>query len=159
MKRNLSLLFFLLAAVLSAEARNYIVCIGIADYPGTNSDLQLSSRDAATIKNVYEKNGDAMTDILMDSEATVENIKVTMDKLFSRATQNDAVILFFSGHGVPGGFVCFDGSRLKCCFSCLPEQMRNHWKKEDGRTVCLLPIWSGGYEEGRILIVTALLRQ
>jgi uncharacterized caspase-like protein len=32
-----------------------------------------------------------------------------MDKLFSRATQNDAVILFFSGHGVPGGFVCFDG--------------------------------------------------
>ena len=149
MKRNLSLLFFLLAAVLSAEARNYIVCIGIADYPGTNSDLQLSSRDAATIKNVYEKNGDAMTDILMASEATVENIKVTMDKLFSRATQNDAVILFFSGHGVPGGFVCFDGllkyeaitrmmmgcsARRKMVFAdaCFAGKVRNTSKRTQG---------------------------
>lgn len=149
MKRNLSLLFFLLAAVLPVEARNYIVCIGIADYPGTSSDLQVSSRDAATIKTVYEKNGDAMTEILMDREATVENIKVAMNNLFSRASQGDAVILFFSGHGVPGGFVCFDGllkyeaitrvmmgcsARRKMVFAdaCFAGKVRNTSKRTQG---------------------------
>lgn len=109
MKQKLSLVFYFLLTLLSADARNYIVCIGIADYPGSSSDLQVSGQDAATIKNVYEKNGEAITNILMNREATVENVKIAMNNLFCRATKDDAVVLFFSGHGVPGGFVCYDG--------------------------------------------------
>ncbi len=106
--RTLITLLFLTFAV-AAGARNYVVLVGIADYPGTKSDLKVSAQDAVTMKAVYDKNGDATTELLTDNEATVENVKVTMGNLFLRATRDDAVILFFSGHGVPGGFVCQDG--------------------------------------------------
>lgn len=108
--RRLSLIIALfLTLALSAEARNYVVCIGLADYPGTQSDLKLSSQDAVTMKTLYEKNGDAVTDILMNERATVENAKVAIANMFAKATADDAIILFFSGHGVPGGFVCYNG--------------------------------------------------
>lgn len=100
---------FFLVSTISAEAKKYIVCIGIADYPGLKSDLKVSSQDAITIKTVYEKNGDSVTDVLMDREATLENAKVVITNMFNKATKDDAVILFFSGHGVPGGFVCYNG--------------------------------------------------
>ncbi len=103
----ITLLFLTLA--FTAGARNYVVLVGIADYPGTKSDLKVSSQDAVTMKTLYDKNGDATIELLTDNEATVENVKVTMGNLFLRATRDDAVILFFSGHGVPGGFVCQDG--------------------------------------------------
>ena len=99
----------LLTLALTAGARNYIVLVGIADYPGAKSDLKVSANDAVTMKALYDRNGDAVTDILTDSNATVENIRVAMGNLFARATQDDAVTLFFSGHGVPGGVVCYNG--------------------------------------------------
>ena len=102
-----SLLF--LTLTLAVGARNYVVLVGIADYPGTKSDLKVSSQDAVTMKTLYDRNGDAETQLLTDAEATVENVKVTIGNLFARATQDDAIILFFSGHGVPGGFVCYNG--------------------------------------------------
>lgn len=99
----------LLALALVASARNYVVLVGIADYPGTKSDLKVSAQDAVTMQTLYQRNGDADTQLLTNGEATVENVKVTLANLFAHATSADAVTLFFSGHGVPGGFVCYDG--------------------------------------------------
>lgn len=107
-KRHFITLLFLTLALVTV-ARNYVVLVGIADYPGTKSDLKVSAQDAVTMKNLYDRNGDAVTEILTDAEATVENVRVTLGNVFSRATRDDAVILFFSGHGVPGGFVCYNG--------------------------------------------------
>ena len=101
------MMFLTLASV--AEARNYVVLIGIADYPGTKSDLKLSAQDAVTMQTLYEKNGDAVTDLLVNEQATVENAKVAIADMFAKATADDAIVLFFSGHGVPGGFVCYNG--------------------------------------------------
>lgn len=108
MRRLLTTLLFLTLALL-AGARDYVVLVGIADYPGTKSDLKVSAQDAVTMQTLYEKNGNAETQLLTNSEATVENVRVTLNNLFARATSDDAVTLFFSGHGVPGGFVCYDG--------------------------------------------------
>lgn len=102
MRRLLTTLLFLTLALL-AGARDYVVLVGIADYPGTKSDLKVSAQDAVTMQTLYEKNGNAETQLLTNSEATVENVRVTLNNLFARATSDDAVTLFFSGHGVPGG--------------------------------------------------------
>ena len=99
----------LLTLALMARARNYVVLVGIADYPGTKSDLRVSAQDAVTMKELYDRNGNAETLLLTDQEATVENVKVALGSLFARATRDDAITLFFSGHGVPGGFVCYNG--------------------------------------------------
>lgn len=108
MKRSL-ITCILLTLALVAGARSYVLLVGIADYPGTQSDLKVSNRDAVTMKTVYDKNGDAQTEILTDQQATVQNVRVAMANLFARAAEGDAVVLFFSGHGVPGGFVCYNG--------------------------------------------------
>lgn len=109
MNKRSFITLLLLTLVFVAGARNYVVLVGIADYPGNKSDLNVSAQDAVTMKALYDRNGNAETQLLTDREATVENIKVTMGNLFARATKDDAITLFFSGHGVPGGFVCYDG--------------------------------------------------
>lgn len=109
MRRISLIIAIFLALATVAEARNYVVCIGIADYPGTQNDLKLSAQDALTMKTLYDKNGDAVTEILINDQATVEKAKYAIADMFAKATADDAVILFFSGHGVPGGFVCYNG--------------------------------------------------
>lgn len=109
MHRFYRILLLFLAFACVGEARNYIVCVGIADYPGTKSDLKVSSQDAVTIKTLYDKNGNTDSDILTNSNATKASVISAIEIMFSRANADDAIILFFSGHGVPGGFVCFDG--------------------------------------------------
>lgn len=121
MRRPLTTLLLLALALLAGarssalplseceRGKNYVVLVGIADYPGTKSDLKVSAQDAVTMQTLYTKNGNAETQLLTNSEATVENVKVTLSNLFARATADDAITLFFSGHGVPGGFVCYNG--------------------------------------------------
>jgi len=112
--RTLITLLFLTLAVV-AGARNYVVLVGIADYPGTKSDLKVSAQDAVTMKAVYDKNGDATTELLTDNEATVENVKVTMGNLFARATSDDAVIKAIAGDNaitLPAGIYFAAGQKL-----------------------------------------------
>lgn len=106
--KTLFLLVVMLIASLTAEAKIYLVSVGISDYPGTKNDLNLPHNDAATMQWLYRENKQAHTRLLMNDKATVANVKSAMQSLFSKATANDIVVFFFSGHGVKGGFVCYD---------------------------------------------------
>jgi hypothetical protein len=46
--------------------------------------------------------------VLIDEDATRQNILTAMQELFLRAGPNDLVILYFSGHGLPGAFLPID---------------------------------------------------
>lgn len=105
------LAFILLALLLSlptVSARNYIVCVGIADYPGTKNDLRLSADDALTMQQLYQKNSQATVRLFQNEQATVAAVTAAFEQLCSEATEDDAVLFYFSGHGVPGAFVCHD---------------------------------------------------
>lgn len=93
----------------SAQKRIYIVSAGIADYPGNDMDLSLCANDAATIQLVFAKNKKANTILLKNSQATKGAILAALRKQFAKATKNDAILFFFSGHGSPGSLVCYDG--------------------------------------------------
>lgn len=103
------LLLLLITSAATASAKVYLVSVGVSDYPGWSNDLQLPHNNAATMKWLYDENKNAETVLLMNSQATVSNVMNAMSRLFSKATENDIVTLFISGHGVPGGFMCFDG--------------------------------------------------
>lgn len=105
----LFLLVVMLFASLTAEAKIYLVAVGISDYPGTKNDLRLPHNDAATMQWLYKENKHASTKLLMNEKATVASVNSAMYEMFSKATKDDIVVLFFSGHGVKGGFVCYDG--------------------------------------------------
>ena len=109
MKRLICSLTFFLACIILIQARNYVVCVGIANYPGKGNDLNLSVTDVNTIKSLYDKNGNAYIVSFINEQATIDNVKSAIKKTFKKANKKDIITFFFSGHGVPGFFICYDG--------------------------------------------------
>ena len=50
MKRILSIIAMFLFGISFLQSRTYIVCVGIADYPGRQNDLRVSANDAMTYR-------------------------------------------------------------------------------------------------------------
>lgn len=111
MKRLLTLFSVLTLALtfFSANAKTYLVAVGVADYPGTANDLRLCAKDARDIVNLYEMRPGTESLLLTDHQATKENIVRAMTSVYSKATSKDQVMFFFSGHGMKGCFVAYDG--------------------------------------------------
>lgn len=107
--KSLLLWLVLLAVPLQGEAKTYLLSVGISDYPGSQNDLRLPHNDAATMQWVYQQSKYAQTMLLTNSQAKLATVKAALRNMVAKATANDIVVLFFSGHGVPGGFVCYDG--------------------------------------------------
>lgn len=99
----------LLVCTVLMQARTYVVCVGISDYPGTRNDLRVSDNDAKTIHAIFAKNGNVKSSLILNQRATIRNVCNEMRALFAPAESGDEVILYFSGHGVPGGLCCADG--------------------------------------------------
>lgn len=94
---------------LQLQAKVYLLSVGIADYPGKENDLRISDNDAKTIAKVFQATKDVSVNILVNEAATQSALLSTMHTTFEDADYNDAVILYFSGHGTPGALVCHDG--------------------------------------------------
>jgi metacaspase-1 len=74
------------------------VCIGINNYPGTSNDLQGCVNDANDWCALLGEYG-FETALLLDSQATRQNIKSALENLVLSARQGDVVVLTYSGHG------------------------------------------------------------
>ncbi|OAV44745.1 caspase family protein [Lewinella sp. 4G2] len=93
----------------------WAVVVGAARYSHMRT-LRYTDDDAyhlyAFLKSVE---GGALPDeqvkILVDDDATHRNIQMAMREIFLRADENDVILFYFSGHGIPGAFlpVDFDG--------------------------------------------------
>ena len=103
------LLFGLLVCTVPVQAKVYLVSVGIADYPDTKNDLRISDNDAKTIAKVFNATKDASVSVLVNKDATQSALLSAMHTMFEDAGNDDAVILYFSGHGTPGAIVCHDG--------------------------------------------------
>lgn len=109
MKQIGLVIFLFLASIIHIQAKLYVVSVGIADYPGTKNDLRISDNDAKTIAKVFLATKDASVKVLTNEDATQSALLSTMHTLFEDAQSDDAVVLYFSGHGTPGALVCHDG--------------------------------------------------
>lgn len=101
--------FLCLTLNVLATNKIHLVSVGISDYPGVANDLTLPTKDAASVKWLYEKNSNAVTAILTNSAATKEAILTAIRTTFKYSSTDDIVVFFFSGHGYKGGFVAYDG--------------------------------------------------
>lgn len=98
---------FLACTVL--HAKTYVMIAGIADYPEGINDLWFDVNDAKVIKKLYLKNGNSYVISLINSDATPERVLAGMNQAFSKAKHDDAIVFYFTGHGYPGGFMCYGG--------------------------------------------------
>lgn len=102
-----------------AQTKVWAIVVGVASYDHMPV-LRYTDDDAyrfyAFLKSVE---GGALPDenlrILIDEEATRDNILGNMSEVFSMAGPNDLVIFYFSGHGLNGSFlpIDFDGFNNK----------------------------------------------
>ncbi|MEM6963745.1 MAG: caspase family protein [Bacteroidota bacterium] len=103
----------------SADVKIWAVVVGVARYKHMPV-LKYTDDDAYhTYAFLKSPEGGALPDnqvrVLIDEDATRSNILRTMRNVFLRADENDVVIMYFSGHGLPGSFlpVDFDGYNNK----------------------------------------------
>ena len=100
--------FILFSLTVSADAKTYLVAVGVSDYPGNNKDLRLPANDAATVQYIYSKNSNAESVLLTNSNATKSAVLSKLRSTFAKASENDIIVFFFSGHGSKGAFCAYD---------------------------------------------------
>lgn len=115
MMRKLLLIFMLLGWLPMAYAyeNTYVLIVGINDYM-TIGDLPYSIANATAFKDFMMSEGGGSVPaanicVLLDSQATKDNILAQGKALFSKANKNDRAIFYFAGHG---------GSGLLCPYDC-----------------------------------------
>jgi hypothetical protein len=74
------------------------ICIGINNYPGTSNDLQGCVNDARDWSALLNGFGFG-TSLMLDSQATRQNIKAALGDLVTSAGEGDVVVFTYSGHG------------------------------------------------------------
>lgn len=100
--------FILFSLAVTANAKTYLVAVGVSDYPGTDKDLRLPANDAVTVQYIYSKNSNAESVLLTNSNATKSAILSKLRSTFAKASENDIIVFFFSGHGSKGAFCAYD---------------------------------------------------
>lgn len=101
------------------QSKVWALVVGVASYDHMPA-LRYTDDDAyrfyAFLKSLE---GGALPDeqvrVLIDEEATRENVLSNMDEVFGMAGPNDLIIFYFSGHGLNGSFlpIDFDGFNNK----------------------------------------------
>jgi len=96
----------------SPEVKIWAVIIGIARYEHMPS-LKYSDDDAYKIYAFLKSpEGGALKDdqirILIDEEASRNNILQALNQTFMRADENDVIMMYYSGHGLEGTFIPID---------------------------------------------------
>jgi hypothetical protein len=84
--------------VLEAAMTKRALCVGINDYPGTNSDLRGCVNDARDWANELTRRGYTV-DTLLDKEASRAGIVDALTALIDSAGSGDSRVFTFSGHG------------------------------------------------------------
>ena len=109
MKHICALLALFLFCSVGLHAKVYVLSIGIADYPDKKNDLRISDNDAKTIAKVFKATNEAFVSVMVNEQATKAALISRIRSVFANAQSDDAVVLYFSGHGSPGALVCYDG--------------------------------------------------
>ncbi len=100
-------------------AKTWAVVVGISTYENQPA-LHYTDNDAFRLYSFLRSpEGGALPDeqvrILIDEEATRDNVLRAMQEVLLRADENDVVLFYFSGHGIKGAFLPtnYDGTFYK----------------------------------------------
>jgi hypothetical protein len=102
--------------IIKPNIKIWAVVVGVASYNHISS-LNYTDDDAYKVYAFFKSpEGGALPDeqisILIDEDATRQNIVNTLIDTYSNATEDDVIIFFFSGHGDDGAFISheYDGT-------------------------------------------------
>lgn len=93
--------------------RIFAVVVGLSNYQDSRLNLQYSSKDAGIFVEYLKKAmpievSTGSVTLLQNEQATANNIREAMGRVFSTATSQDLILFYFSGHGDKGKFIPYD---------------------------------------------------
>lgn len=82
------------------EGGVWAVVVGIDDYPGTDADLKAAVADAREVDSALAAYGVPLAHrlVLLDKQATGDNIRGALSWMTARATPDSTAVFFYSGH-------------------------------------------------------------
>ncbi len=96
-----------------ASAETYVVCVGIGNYADPKvHNLAKTEQDAKAMAEFFKLGTDNVI-IITGKYATKTQIIKSLKSQFSRASKEDKIIFYFSGHGYPGGFCPYEMRQLE----------------------------------------------
>ena len=108
MKRLFTVSLLLASFLAFANAqRTYVLSTGVSSYQNQENNLRQTTKDAKAFKAVMQKQTPDVS-ILTSKYANHNNILEKLRTICNRATENDNVVFFFSGHGFTGGIASYD---------------------------------------------------
>lgn len=95
------------------EGETYAVIVGVSDYVDDRLDLSVAADDGLAVARWLHQEGfpPVMAEkmvLLLDHDATKNNIAAALDWVAAKATTKDRIIFYFSGHGAPEGLAPTD---------------------------------------------------
>ena len=89
-----------------SDVKIWVVIVGVADYTQKKSKLKYADDDAYKIYGFFKSpEGGAVPEkriaLLIDEEANGKKIKVQLKSFSEKAAEDDVLLFYFSGHGVP----------------------------------------------------------
>lgn len=108
MKRVLIFCLFCLLFVFQTTAqRTYVLVTGVSNYQNENINLSQTTKDATAVQKVWLGQTPHVT-LLTSRYANHDNILEKLRALCNRATPQDRIVFYFSGHGGNGCICAFD---------------------------------------------------
>lgn len=101
------LLIMIFSAVMTNAQTTYVMSIGVSNYADSNNNLSQTTKDAKSFRDVMSNHTDKIT-LLTSSYANRYNILKKLNSLSKLAKADDKLIIFYSGHGYPGGIYPYD---------------------------------------------------
>lgn len=109
LKQKTLLLFIFLFLAIQGNAKIYAVIVGVSEYEDPSANLHFADDDALAYYNYMKSSEpDASLVMITDEDATKATILNYLKNYFLKASVDDQIIFFFSGHGAPGKFMCYD---------------------------------------------------
>lgn len=103
-----ALLLFSAIFALTSAAETYVVCVGIGKYANPEvKNLTKTEKDAKAMAEFFRRGTENVITIT-GKYATKAQILNSLRSQFSRASEGDKIIFYFSGHGYPGGFCPYE---------------------------------------------------
>lgn len=107
MKFKTLTLFIALFAAISLNARTFVLVTGVSNYGSEEVNLSQTTKDAKRFKELMETQTKDIT-LLTSKNVTRANVLEKLRAICNRAQENDRVIFFYSGHGMPGAICGYD---------------------------------------------------
>lgn len=136
--------------------------IGVDRYAASNIGFLSSAvRDATALHALFADGFNADPTLLTDAHATRDNIVAELDRLSRESTEQDVVVVSFSGHGSSTHeLVPYDADRGRLAETALPlEDLANLLNRIPAATLlCILDCcFSGGFG-AKVLVAPTLAR-